>query len=122
MKKEEIVKYLANLYCVAASDCEVAPDEKQAIAGIARAFQAGYFELKEAAEMSQSEGLQNDVSDRLSDRIRNLEDLIHVAYCNGLLESDEKKAIVDYAAHLSIDQKQLDMIQREAKRRHNDSP
>ena len=118
MKKEEIVKYLANIYAVMASDGDVERVEERLFENISREIRAGYFERKHAMEMVDKESLPIQLDARWSDKIRNLEDMMLAAYCNGLLDPLEKKLIVDYAKHLDIGQKQLNAIREEAKRRH----
>ncbi len=93
MNDEETIKYLANIYYVVASDGEVERIEERVFEEIARDIRAGYLDRKEAMKLAESEGLQMHVAARLSDRIRNLEDMIFAAYCNGTLEPTEKKAV-----------------------------
>ena len=118
MKKEEIVKYLANVYAVVASDGVVDRLEERLFADISREIGAGYFERKQAIELVEKESLPIQLDARWSDKIRNLEDMLLAAYCDGQLEPLEKKLIVDYANHLDISQKQLIAIKKEAQRRH----
>ena len=118
MKKEEIVKYLANIYAVVASDGDVERMEERLFGDISREIRAGYFERKQAIEMVDKKSMPIQLDTRWSDKIRNLEDMLLAAYCNGVLEPLEKKLIVDYAKHLDISQKQLNAIREEAKRRH----
>ena len=61
-----------------------------------------------------------ELTARWSERIRNLEDMLFAAYCNGVVESAEKKAVVEYARRLGINQKQLDVIKQEAVRRYEE--
>jgi len=117
--KDEIRRYLANLYCVAASDGKSERAETTAIERIGREVRAGYFELKQAEELARTDGLQIDVAARWSDRIRNLEDMFFLAYGNSVLDPGEKSIIVDYANSLGIDQNQLNLVKQEAKRRHD---
>jgi uncharacterized membrane protein YebE (DUF533 family) len=121
MKKEEAARYLANIYLVLATDNEVNRDEERLFEAISREIQAGYLERRDAMKLADSQGVQTNVSARWSERIRNLEDMIFVAYSNGVLEPSEKQAIVEYAKHLGIDQQQLDLIKKEVKQRHKAS-
>lgn len=121
MRNQDRIRYLANVYHVLASDEDVTRVEEESFDEIARGIGAGYFEKKQAIEMAKNQGLQIPVSERWSQRIGNLEDMFFAAYCNGILEPGERKAIVEYAKHLGIDQKQLSLIQKEAKRRHEES-
>ena len=121
MKKEEATRYLANIYLVLASDDEVKRDEERLFETISREIQAGYLERRQAMELAENQRVQTNVSARWSERIRNLEDMIFVAYSNGVLEPLEKQAIVEYAKHLGIEQQQLDLIKKEVKQRHEAS-
>ena len=97
MNKAEQVRYLANLYYLLASDGAVDRVEEKVFEEIARDIGAGYFERREAMEMAKKEGLQVRLGGRLSERIRNLEDMLFLAYCDGALAPAEKKPIMDYA-------------------------
>ena len=120
MKKEETVRYLANIYCVVTSDGTVDRAEERVLEEISRDIRAGYFERKQALEMANNERLPAQLTVRWSDQIRNLEDMLFAAYCNGVLEPAEKEVIVDYANLLDINQKQLNGIKEEAKRRYEE--
>jgi uncharacterized membrane protein YebE (DUF533 family) len=121
MKNEEAARYLANIYLVLASDNEVKRDEERLFEAISREIQAGYLERRQAMELADNQRVQTNVSARWSERIRNLEDMIFVAYSNGVLEPSEKQAIVEYARHLGIEQQQLDLVKKEVKQRHEAS-
>lgn len=121
MKSEEATRYLANIYLVLASDNEVDRDEERLFEAIAREIQAGYSERRQAMRLADNQGVQTNVSTRWSERIRNLEDMIFVAYGNGVLEPLEKQAIVEYAKHLGIEQQQLDLVKKEVKQRQKAS-
>ena len=121
MKNEEATRYLANIYLVLASDNEVKRDEERLFEAISREIQAGYSERRQAMKLADNQEVQKNVSARWSERIRNLEDMIFVAYGNGVLEPLEKQAIVEYAKHLGIEQQQLDLIKKEVKQRHKES-
>ena len=118
MKKEEIAKYLANIYCVVAADGSEEWAEERVLDEISRDIGAGYFEKKQAREIANNGNLPTELDVRWSDQIRNLEDILFAAYCNGVLGPAEKKMIVDDANLLGINQKQLSGIKNEAKRRY----
>jgi len=56
----------------------------------------------------------------LSDRIKNLEDMLMVAYYDKTLQEMEKKIITSYAKHLDITKEQFQTIQQEVKKRLQD--
>jgi uncharacterized tellurite resistance protein B-like protein len=118
MNEEEKVKYLANIYHLLIADGGVDRLEERAFEEIRRELRGGYFETKKAKEMAQHEGYQVQLVGRWSDRVANFEDMLFAAYCNGVFERTEKKAIQQYARQLGIDQKQFDIIKQETKRRY----
>ena len=118
MKKEEKVPYLANVYYVLISDVAVDRVGEKVFEEISRDVGAGYFERKKAMEMAKNEEFQVQLAGRWSERIGNLEDMLFAAYCNGVLEPTEKKLIADYANQLGINQRQMDIVQKETKGRY----
>ena len=120
MTKDEQVRYLANLYHVLLSDGKVETVEEKVFEQIAREIGAGYFERRNALESAQAEGYELFMMKRFSDRIRNLEDMLFAAMCNGVVDADEKKFIVDFATRAAMNQQQFNTIKAEAKRRHEE--
>lgn len=119
MNDEEKVRYLSNIYLVIAADGDVDEDEQQLFNSLARGIHAGNDLRWEATKLAVSEKeVQTQVSDRWSDRIRNLEDMILAVYCDGKIDPSEKQLIVQYGKQLGIDQNQLNQIKQEAKLRH----
>ena len=118
MKEEERVRYLANVYYLLISNGGVDRMEEKVFEEIRRDVGAGYFEREKAKEMAQKEGYQVQLVGRWSERVANFEDMLYAAYCNGVFERAEKKAIKEYAGQLGIDQKQFDVIKQETKRRY----
>lgn len=120
MKREETVDYLANIYAVVVADGSVDRIEQRVFEDIARDIGGGYFERKQAMERQDAMDLPVRLDLRWSDQIRNLEDMLFVAYCDGTLDPTEKQAIIKYANHLGISQTQLGVIKNEAKQRYAD--
>ena len=120
MKREETVGYLANIYAVVAVDGDIDRVEERVFESIAREIGAGYFERKKAIDRTKEDELPARLDLRWSDQIRNLEDMLFVAYCDGTLEPAEKQSIVNYANFLSISQQQLSVIREDAKRRFSE--
>jgi uncharacterized tellurite resistance protein B-like protein len=118
MNSEEKVGYLANICYVLISDGAVDRIEEKTFRDIARGVGAGYFEEKAAMELARKPGYQVQLVGRWSQRIGNLEDMLFAAYCNGVLEKTEKKAIQQYAVQVGISQAQFDVIKEETKRRY----
>ena len=117
MKREETVDYLANIYAVVAADGEIDRVEERVFESIAREIGSGYFERKQAIARLAEQNLPVALELRWSDQIRNLEDMLFVAYCDGTLDPTEKQVIVNYANVLNITQSQLSVIRADAKRR-----
>ena len=118
MKREETVGYLANIYSVVEADGNIARIEQRVFEEIAREIGAGYFERTKAIEESKSAEVPALLELRWSDQIRNLEDMLFVAYCDGTLEPTEKQAIITYANFVNISQNQLSVIKADAKKRY----
>jgi len=118
MNDEDRVKYLANIYHLLMADGEVDRLEERVFEEIRRDLHAGYFESSKAKEMAEKEGFQVQMVGRWSDRVANFEDMLFAAYCNGVFEKTEKKAIQRYARQLGINQAQFDLIKQEAKHRY----
>ena len=120
MNDEDKVKYLANIYHLLIADGEVDRLEERMFDEIRRDLHAGHFETTKGKEMAQQEGFRVQLVGRWSDRVANFEDMLFAAYCNGVFEQTEKKAIQQYARQLGIDQKQFDHIKRETKHRYGE--
>ena len=118
MNKEEKVQYLANVYYVVLADGQVDRIEERAFDDVSRDIGAGYFERKDAMERAQEPGYQVRPMGRWSEQIRNLEDMLFAAYCNGVLDQAERAAVKQYAAQLGIEQKQLTHVVQQTKQRY----
>ena len=116
--RAETVTYLANIYYLLIADGGVDRLEERAFDEIRRDIRAGYFDTTKAKEMAQKEGFQVQLVGRWSERVANLEDMLFAAYCNGVLERTEKRALQQYASQLGIDQAQFDVIKQETKCRY----
>lgn len=117
MNGGEKTRYLSNLYMLLFRDGQIDSQEERLVDSISKEIRASHDDRHRARNLFKEEGLQTDVSARWSDRIRNLEDLIFAAYLDGTVEPSEKRIVVDYAKHLGIDQRQLNQIKLETRRR-----
>ena len=52
--------------------------------------------------------------------MRNLEDMLLAAYCNGVVDAAEKKLIVEFATQVAVNKHQFSVMKSEAKRRHDE--
>ena len=120
MNGEEKAKYLANIYHLLIADGGMERVEERVFDDIRRDLRAGYTETRKAKELAQQQGYQVELVGRWSDRIANLEDMLFAAYCNGVFERTEQKAIQQYAKQLGINQTQFDVIKQETKRRYTE--
>lgn len=120
MMKDEQVQYLANIYHLLLADAEVGRVEEKAFELIAREIGAGYFERRNALKSAEQATFQVRPVGRLSDRMRNLEDMLLAAYCNGVVDAAEKKLIVDFATQVAVNKHQFSVMKSEAKRRHHE--
>jgi len=118
MNDEEKAKYLANLYHVVVADGDVDRVEERVFDEIRRDIRAGYLETQKAKEAAGNDGFEAELVGRWSERVANLEDMLFVAMCNGVVDPAEKSVIRQYARRLGIDQPQFDLIQQETKRRY----
>ena len=118
MNQNEKSSYLANVYHVIAADGEIDHEESRLFELVARDIGAGVDEQNQARQSANDKSLQLNVAQRWSDRIRNLEDMMFVAYANQKIDPIERELIVKYAKSLDIEQSQLNQIKAEAKARH----
>ena len=117
MERDEQVQYLANIYYVARVDGQVDRLEEKLIDHIAKGIQAGYFETYKGKDESEKEDFSIKYPKRWSDRIRNVEEMLLVAFADEKLHSLEKKILMEYANHLGINQTQFKVIREETKKR-----
>jgi len=117
MTQDEQIQYLANIYYLARADEQFEVEEDYLLQEIAKDIGAGYLETRKALDMSMADGFKIKFPARLSDRIKNLEDMLLVAYYDKKLHEMEKKIILTYAKHLDITKEQFETIQQEVKKR-----
>ena len=117
MTQEEQIQFLANVYYIARADENFQVEEDYLLQDIAKGIGAGYLETRKALDLSIAQGFKITFLGRLSDRIRNLEDMLLVAYYDKKLHYMEKEIIVDYAKHLGITKDQFETIRQETKKR-----
>jgi uncharacterized tellurite resistance protein B-like protein len=117
MTREERITYLGNVVQVAGADGEVSPREGEAIERVRKELDASADDLAEALQ-SVARGTHSIAPvGRFSDRIRNLEDMIFVAVCDGRFSGEEKPEVVSFAREVGVSQTQLNAILKEARER-----
>ncbi len=117
MTQDEQVQYLANIYYLARADENFEVEEDYLLQEIAKGIGAGYLETRKALDLSITDDFKIKFPARLSERLRNLEDMLLVAYYDKKLHEMEKKIITAYAKHIDITKQQFETIQREVKNR-----
>ena len=120
MNRDDKIKYLANVYHLIESDGGVERIEDNVFEELSRDIGAGYFEKKEAKNLAKSPGFQLQSLQRWSDRIKNLEDMLFSAFCNGVVDRAEKELIQSYANQMDISQQQFNVVKDETRRRFVD--
>jgi uncharacterized tellurite resistance protein B-like protein len=114
---DEQIQYLANVYHIARADGRVEPVEDHLAEIIARGIGAGYLETRKALDLSFEKGFTPKLPQRLSDRIRCLEDMLAIARRDNELTLEEKRPILDFARQVGITQSQLNQIQKQTRSR-----
>ena len=119
MTEQEQIQYLANIYYLAHADGSFEVDEDYHLIDIAEGIGATYMETRKALDMISEEGFEITQPARLSDRIRNLEDMMFVAFSDKRLHKMEKTTIMDFAKKIDISKDQLKIIKDQAMERVN---
>ncbi len=117
MTRDERIVYLANVARVAGADGKVSPREGEAIERVRVELGARRDDLAEALHAVAHGRHSISPVGRLSEQIRNLEDMVFVAVCDGRLSGEEKPEVLGFAGQVEISQDQLNRILQEAKRR-----
>ncbi len=117
MTKEEKIQYLANLYYLIKIDGKVEDVEDRFLTKAAGEIGAGPYYITHAKNMALEKGFSIQYPKRYSDRIKNVEDMLLLAYSDKRLHKLEKKIIQEYIKEVSISKDQLKVIQKEAKER-----
>ncbi|MBN1846897.1 MAG: hypothetical protein JW810_14520 [Sedimentisphaerales bacterium] len=117
MTEQQKIQYLANVWCAALADGNAERIEDKVLDGIAKGIAAGYFETIKAKQLGGQADFAVQPPQRLSDRIRNVEDMLLMAYADKKLAGPEKTLLIEYANRLGITKDQLAVIQQETKAR-----
>jgi len=117
MTEQEQIQYLANIYHLAQVDGQVDRIEDKLLDEMAKGIGAGYFEIVKAKALTEKEDFSIQYPSRLSDQIRNLEDMLLLAYSDQKLHHLEKKIILEYADNLGLTKKQSALVQQQAQSR-----
>ena len=115
MTEEQRIQYLANIFHVARADGRVDGVEDTTSEQIAEGIGGGYLETRKGLDLALEKDFAVQLPQRLSDRIRNLEDMFMLACCDQGFDAMEKEIIIDFAKQIGITQDQLNAIRREVK-------
>jgi len=117
MTQQEQIQYLANIYYAVRANGRVDGVEDSYVEEAAQGIGAGYLETRKALDLAAEKDFRMVLPLRLSDRIRNLEDIIAVCYRDGTFCQQEKDAALLFARQVGVTQEQLNAIRAEAKER-----
>jgi hypothetical protein len=117
MVKDQRVIYLANVAFIAAADGKIKPSEAKAIESIRKEIGATESDLRTAlTRVAQGSHTLFPVG-RLSDKIRNLEDMVFVSLKDDEFVDSEKTELLLFAKSIQITQDQLRGLLSESKAR-----
>ena len=117
MTREEILTYLANVAMISAVDGQLSPLEAKAIEDVRQEIDASKNDLNAALQAVARGDYQIRPVGRLSEKVRNLEDMVFVSLADGDLSKAEKPEILSFAKAIKINQNQLTQILSETKNR-----
>ncbi|MBN1787211.1 MAG: TerB family tellurite resistance protein [Sedimentisphaerales bacterium] len=117
MNQTEQIQYLANIYYLARADENFEVEEDYMIQEIAKEIGAGYLETRKALDMSMADDFKVIPPARLSDRLRTVEDMLFVAYCDKKFHPMEKKIVLNIAKQVGVKREQFEEIRSETKER-----
>lgn len=117
MESQDMVLYLANVILVAGANGNITEAEAQAIEAVRLSIGASQTEMKEALHRVSQGRHQMTPVGRLSERIRNLEDMIFTAISDGEISKSERPGILSFAKTIKVSQGQINEMLSEAKGR-----
>ena len=114
MNQEDQIQYLANIYFLAGADDNFTVIEDVALIKIAESIGGGYLETRKALDMSMEAGFKIKLPKLEEDRLRNLEDIMLVAFVDNKLVETERDIIMSFAKKLGVSSKELIEIKNKA--------
>lgn len=113
--EDQVITYLANIIKISQLDGKLDSGEQAAIEQICERLKAEENQLQEAIKKV-AEGRHTMMPvGRLSDKIRNLEDMLYVAMSDGELTASEKAEMLAYVKKINISQNQIKIVLNETK-------
>lgn len=122
MEKEHQVRYLANTLKLAHADGMYADAEEQCLEKVRKSIGANKTEFKKALDIIADHEIDLLQLPKLSDRVRNLEDMIEIACIDGDLHTEEKQILGKCGKLIGLSQDQLNLLLKEAKSRISITP
>ncbi len=110
-----VVFYLANIIKIAQTDGKMHPKAQMALKEICRRLPVDKKTLKEAAGVVAKGGHVLMPVGRFSDKIRNLEDMLHVALVDGEFSEAEREEIQGFVEKVQVTEQQVQAILMETK-------
>ncbi|MCK4626343.1 MAG: hypothetical protein KAV00_13580 [Phycisphaerae bacterium] len=117
MQDSDIPQYLANVLYVARADGTLHPNEENTAEEIRAELKAKKRDFNQAQKMVSDPNFSLKAVGRYSEKIRNIEDMVFLAFADGELAESEKGLIVQFAREIGITQKQINEVLLEAKSR-----
>jgi len=117
MEKKELENYLANIVLIMKADGEYDPHEIDGFQTICKGVGATEDNLEKAMQVVENGDYGLTPAGRLSDKIRNLEDMIYVFLSTSKLPDSEKKIVLSYAKMIQLTQQQINEILKETRQR-----
>jgi len=107
---DELRVYLANVVFIVRSDGQISPKEQVYLDDAASAVGAKKKDINEAQKLAEQADYCPTPVGRLSDRIRNVEDMFYVALADGVLASRERDAIWAFAQATGLTSEQTQQL------------
>jgi hypothetical protein len=117
MNSGELTAYLANVIAVAAADRKFNPREDSAVKTVMFELGAREEHLRNAARIVKAASFEAVPVGRLSDQIRNLEDMVFVSLSDREIDPAERPIVQAFAKKLKLNQHQLAAVFNSAKGR-----
>jgi hypothetical protein len=117
LSSEDTVLYLANVVFVARVDGVLTPAEEAGLESIRVGLGAKKGDFTRAARTAESSQFTPQPVGRLSDRVRNLEDMLLVALTDGELPTQERDVLLAFSRLIGLTDEQLRGMLAEAKTR-----
>lgn len=119
MNDHDALLYLKNLLVIAYADGILAPSEEAFIESCRTQVGAKKSVLNQASKDIDGHCLDISGLSRFSLRVRNLEDIIELAMCDGQLQEEEKTQIAKTARDGGMTQEIVNLVLKEAKNRRS---